>query len=503
MATYGYSTPYTGQRQPTLPPGYMEAATAPGRNIAAGIQQFAAGLGQTIQRYQANKAETEAATQTFETLSGMAQQALATDPQYQAIQQYYETGQLPAGVTENDLKRFETKVQADRSMLNKMAGIGEKFGDMSLAKKKAAIGDMAMVLGQYQNRATEDLKRRQLEVQSSIQQETLNRMRQETQGGADFIAALGEVSQMVPGQPTQTPYASPTAEILSRYGRNLSPAQAQALAEQIQIRTQQPPVDLIPSEATFKTPGGGQVTYAKPVSTEVTSVPVPETNMVQPMVNGKPVGSPIKQSTANKFGQEFDSLSESQQKFVESQWNKLNSDKTIIEYREALSAFNEMAALNTSKVITPADSLAMVYKFMKSLDPGSIVRETEVGLVVESGSIPQAIVQRLNQALTGNLTEEKRKMLLDASKKAMSGKVQSVNSLLDTYSKQSEKLGIPSKFTTEALRENVASQDFGVTQAVQLPRFQSVQEADANLEVGQSAMVLDPSTRKYREFIKQ
>lgn len=167
MATYGYSTPYMGQRQPTLPPGYMEAATAPGRNIAAGIQQFAAGLGQTIQRYQANKAETEAATQTFETLSGMAQQALATDPQYQALQQYYETGQLPAGVTENDLKRFENKVQADRSMLNKMAGIGEKFGDMSLAKKKAAIGDMAMVLGQYQNRATEDLKRRQLELSVS------------------------------------------------------------------------------------------------------------------------------------------------------------------------------------------------------------------------------------------------------------------------------------------------------------------------------------------------
>jgi|GEM_PF-3236056 len=164
MATYGYSTPYTGQRQPTLPPGYMEAATAPGRNIAAGIQQFAAGLGQTIQRYQANKAETEAATQTYETLVGMAQQALQTDPQYQALERYYKTGELPQGVTESDLNRFSFKVNADRSMLNKMAGIGEKFGDMSLAKKKAAIGDMAMVLGQYQNRATEDLKRRQLEL---------------------------------------------------------------------------------------------------------------------------------------------------------------------------------------------------------------------------------------------------------------------------------------------------------------------------------------------------
>lgn len=164
MATYGYSTPYMGQRQPTLPPGYMEAATAPGRNIAAGIQQFAAGLGQAIEKYRANKAETEAATQTYETLVGMTNQALASDPQYQALQQYYETGQLPAGVTEADLGRFANKVQADRTMLNKMMGIGDKFGDMSLAKKKAAIGDMAMVLGQYQQRTEGDLKRRQMEM---------------------------------------------------------------------------------------------------------------------------------------------------------------------------------------------------------------------------------------------------------------------------------------------------------------------------------------------------
>lgn len=159
MATYGYSTPYTGMRQPVLPPGYMEAATAPGRNLAAGIAQLGAGIGQAIQRYQTSKAENEAATQTFETLSGMAQQALASDPSYQALQNYYETGQLPQGVTEADLQRFSKKAEADRSMLNRMVGLGEKFGDMSVAKKKAAIGDMAMVLQQYQQRGEQEMKR--------------------------------------------------------------------------------------------------------------------------------------------------------------------------------------------------------------------------------------------------------------------------------------------------------------------------------------------------------
>jgi hypothetical protein len=152
MAEYGYSTPYRSTNVAPLPPGYMEAATAPGRNLAAGIAQLGAGIGQAIQRYQDNKAQNEAAIQTGETLFGMAQQALASDPSYQALQNYYETGQLPPGVSEADLNRFTQKVQADRSMLNRMVAIGDKFGDMSLAKKKAAIGDVAMLLNQYQQR---------------------------------------------------------------------------------------------------------------------------------------------------------------------------------------------------------------------------------------------------------------------------------------------------------------------------------------------------------------
>lgn len=189
MATYGYSTPYTGTRQPVLPPGYMEAATAPGRNLAAGIAQLGAGIGQAIQRYQTSKAENEAATQTFETLSGMAQQALASDPSYQALQNYYETGQLPQGVTEADLQRFSKKAEADRSMLNRMVGLGEKFGDMSVAKKKAAIGDMAMVLQQYQQRGEAEMKR-------EINQLALDKARREAATTRQIDILMGQAGKM-------------------------------------------------------------------------------------------------------------------------------------------------------------------------------------------------------------------------------------------------------------------------------------------------------------------
>jgi len=201
MATYGYSTPYTGMRQPVLPPGYMEAATAPGRNLAAGIAQLGAGIGQAIQRYQTSKAENEAATQTFETLSGMAQQALASDPSYQALQNYYETGQLPQGVTEADLQRFSKKAEADRSMLNRMVGLGEKFGDMSVAKKKAAIGDMAMVLQQYQQRGEQDLqqqlKRQQLAL-GNLQLSEADRLAKQREAERNAVLGLGQIPTEMP-----------------------------------------------------------------------------------------------------------------------------------------------------------------------------------------------------------------------------------------------------------------------------------------------------------------
>jgi len=201
MATYGYSTPYTGTRQPVLPPGYMEAATAPGRNLAAGIAQLGAGIGQAIQRYQDNKAQNEAAIQTGETLFGMAQQALASDPSYQALQNYYETGQLPPGVSEADLNRFTQKVQADRSMLNRMVAIGDKFGDMSLAKKKAAIGDVAMLLQQYQQRGEQDLqqqlKRQQLAL-GNLQLSEADRLAKQREAERNAVIGLGQIPTEMP-----------------------------------------------------------------------------------------------------------------------------------------------------------------------------------------------------------------------------------------------------------------------------------------------------------------
>ena len=262
MATYGYSTPYTGRGDfGPLPPGYMEAATAPGRNLAMGIAAMGQGLGKAIEQYRTKKAETEAATQSWETVSGLMQQQLASDPKYIAIQQYTETGQLPPGITEQDIPRYTAQVQADREMLNKFSALGEKFPDMSLAKKKAALGDAVMVLNQYRTD-----QQRQAESELRNLQTTAARFNLQTAQDAEtrrrnLEQAISQVAQLPTTQDVTVP--APPAIISSSL---MLPAEQQPYTpfyqvQQIPAGPQQPPAPQAPQGPTL---GGFRFGGAEP-----------------------------------------------------------------------------------------------------------------------------------------------------------------------------------------------------------------------------------------------
>jgi hypothetical protein len=253
MATYGYSTPYTGRGDTgPLPPGFMDAATAPGRNLAMGIAAMGQGLGKAIEQYRTKKAETEAATQSWETVSGLMQQQLSSDPKYLAIQQYMETGALPQGVTEQDIPRYTQQVQADREMLNKFSALGEKFPDMSLAKKKAALGDAVMVLNQYR---TDQQKQAETELRNL--QTTAARFNLQTAQGAEarrlgLEQAISQVAQLPVTQEVTVP--APPAIISSSLN---IPAEQQPYTPFYQVQQipggtiQQPPAPQTPQAPTF------------------------------------------------------------------------------------------------------------------------------------------------------------------------------------------------------------------------------------------------------------
>jgi len=158
MAQYGYSTPYSGQQVAPLPPGYMEAATASGRNLAMGITAIGQGLGKALERYTENKKAHEAADQTNTAVTQMFLQQMENDPKVQAVRYFEDTGQLPTGVDETTLKSYEAQMKRDAGMISNLVGSSAKWADMSLTKKKAALGDTVTMLNQYRNNQQDDFK---------------------------------------------------------------------------------------------------------------------------------------------------------------------------------------------------------------------------------------------------------------------------------------------------------------------------------------------------------
>jgi hypothetical protein len=158
MAQYGYSTPYSGQQVAPLPPGYMEAATASGRNLAMGITAIGQGLGKALERYTENKKAHEAADQTNAAVTQMFLQQMENDPKVQAVRYFEDTGQLPTGVDETTLKSYEAQMKRDAGMISNLVGSSAKWADMSLTKKKTALGDTVTMLNQYRTNQQDDFK---------------------------------------------------------------------------------------------------------------------------------------------------------------------------------------------------------------------------------------------------------------------------------------------------------------------------------------------------------
>lgn len=184
MATYGYSTPYTGRGDTgPLPPGYMEAATAPGRNLAMGIAAMGQGLGKALERYSENKKAHEAVDQSHDTVGQMFLQQMEADPKVQAVRYYEDTGKLPAGVDEATLKSYEAQMKRDAGMISNLIGSSDKWADMSLTKKKAALGDAVTMLNQYRNNQQDDLRneatRQQLQLGALQLEDILDKRKQQ------------------------------------------------------------------------------------------------------------------------------------------------------------------------------------------------------------------------------------------------------------------------------------------------------------------------------------
>ena len=440
MANYSYSTPYTGQQVPTLPPGYLEAATAPGRNLAMGIASMGQNIGKAIEQYRTKKADTEAATQSWETVSGLMQQQLSSDPKYLAIQQYMETGALPQGVTEQDIPRYTQQVQADREMLNKFSSLGEKFPDMSLAKKKAALGDAVMVLNQYrtdQSNEVRDAAARQALAAGALQ---LREAQREEAAAPFFTQALIDLYARPSGQGPTAPYADVTQEVMDKYGGKLTQKQVQALIPLTRRMGQTLPPGLVPTGATV-TPTGIETKYGVP---QTLSMPEYQNapGYFQPMVGGEKSGAPIQ--IEPKVQARINELPKDQRDYANSTLAILRQNKPFADFESRANEYATLKNIAAKEKPSPSDDIALIMRFNKTMDPAGSVMEGEFKRSVEGGSVVERVRQLYEYYTAGNrLTPEMRKDIVDSAKSVVEAYVPSVSGRINDEIKSAGYRGVP------------------------------------------------------------
>lgn len=120
-------------------------------------------------------------------------------------------------------------------------------------------------------------------------------------------------------------------------------------------------------------------------------------------------------------------------------------EKASGDFPKQVGAYNRILA--SAKNPSPAGDLALLYNYMKLLDPGSTVREGEFATASNAGSIPERIWAQYNKAISGTrLTEPQRKDFVDRSGNIYQSAADQQKKVDDTFKERAQKFGIPPEF---------------------------------------------------------
>ena len=464
MAQYGYSAGYQGGGPSAVPSGFIEAYAQSGRNIGQGIQAIGNAIGESLQRYGQNKQENEFLQTRLETLA----------PYLNTVAQ-------------------SGNIMDKNSAESKLLGDIEKFSSMSIPQKKATLLNAEFFLDRADKakaREMQDIQTAAARQQLTLGGIQLGQAQREEAAAPYFTQALSDVMSMQPGQAPSVPYSNVTQEMLGKYGDKLTPTQMQSLIPMMRRMGTSIPANMTALGATVG-PEGTKVEYGLPAT--VTSMPVPGTDYVQPMISGKAAGAPIKAQP--QVQAEIDKLPEAQQKWANDTQSSLMKLPEFTALNEQVKILDEIKELGT----TPAADIALIMKYMKALDPGSVVREGEFKTLGNAGSLPTQVQNWYNSYATGNkLTPEVRKEIKSSAEAIVRGSINAAQPTIQDIISQAKIRGVPENAVlpqnTIAKWRSVSQQ----SQAQDLQRFQSPEEMRAaGIKRG---LVFNPATGKYQEF---
>ena len=89
-----------------------------------------------------------------------------------------------------------------------------------------------------------------------------------------------------------------------------------------------------------------------------------------------------------------------------------------------------------------AGDLALIFAYMRMLDPGSVVRESEFQLAASAGSLPQIAQAGYNRVTSGQrLTPEQRQDFISRAERIYAKQEKEFGSLYDNYATRAERFG--------------------------------------------------------------
>ena len=112
------------------------------------------------------------------------------------------------------------------------------------------------------------------------------------------------------------------------------------------------------------------------------------------------------------------------------------------EFKKSVASYNRIIA--SAEDPSAAGDVAVVFNFMKMLDPGSVVRESEFALAASTGSLDEAIKNKFGKYATGEILEFTRDDFVDRASKIYFGQLDQQIELEERFRKQAVDLyGLP------------------------------------------------------------
>ena len=131
-----------------------------------------------------------------------------------------------------------------------------------------------------------------------------------------------------------------------------------------------------------------------------------------------------------------------QQAFQQAKGLRDAFEKGSSRYRLLEENFGKVKA--SAENVSPAGDVSLIFAYMKMIDPGSVVRESEFATAQNTGSIPQRLWARYNAALEGErLTKEQRADFKNSAQKLFESQQPLQLELQNRYANLAKMFGIP------------------------------------------------------------